>query len=607
MMTREPLIPTPIRSLFDAVCDELATVEQLRELELILTNDEQTRRIFLDYCGLHVDLHYAIGGQQSLEVIQENVRAEATQAPTTPLLSPGFFPAAFHSTISFFSQEIPFALLIATVVTSLGLLIGSLVYVTHHKQIANDLSQPTPLVGFDRKVALSDVQFVGRVTGMADVQWSDNDTATVSGANVSLGRKYALASGLMEITYDTGAKVILQGPCTYEVESPAGGFLSIGKLTARLETKGEGGREKAEESPNRKPALSTIHYPLFTITTPSATVTDLGTEFGVEVSKEGTTTSHVFRGTVEVQMLTVDGKAKGNAKVLHENQSTRVEKDSSKQGGGHVTVFATPAKQAGFVREIPKPSIKILDLVDVVAGGDGFSGRRNAGIDPTDGQIVDRSKGFLIGDGQYHRVEAMPFVDGVFIPDGRTGRVQTDSAGHIFTEFPATANRTSGQIWAAGAIAGQPSANTLHGSGLNGSKLDGVDYASPGHGLLAMHANKAVTFDLEVIRKANPGYEPLRFCAMTGNTEMESDRGEAVYADVWVLVDGQVRFRRRQINGYNGAFSVIIPIVKNEHFLTLAATDGENGIAADWIIFGDPRLELAPTKATAGSNPQKTR
>ena len=39
---------------------------------------------------------------------------------------------------------------------------------------------------------------------------------------VPLGRKYALASGLMEITYDTGAKVILQGPATYEMEANGG-------------------------------------------------------------------------------------------------------------------------------------------------------------------------------------------------------------------------------------------------------------------------------------------------------------------------------------------------------------------------------------------------
>ena len=59
------------------------------------------------------------------------------------------------------------------------------------------------------------------------------------GDRVPLGRKYALASGYMEITYDTGAKVILQGPATYEVESAHGGFLSLGKLTARVEKNDE--------------------------------------------------------------------------------------------------------------------------------------------------------------------------------------------------------------------------------------------------------------------------------------------------------------------------------------------------------------------------------
>ena len=39
----------------------------------------------------------------------------------------------------------------------------------------------------------------------------------------------------MEISYATGAKVILQGPCPYEVDSAAGGFLSLGKLTARVD------------------------------------------------------------------------------------------------------------------------------------------------------------------------------------------------------------------------------------------------------------------------------------------------------------------------------------------------------------------------------------
>ena len=103
---------------------------------------------------------------------------------------------------------------------------------------------------------------VGRITGMVDCQWETKglgirDWGFEEGSEskvqrteqiqslipnpqslVALGDKFALASGLMEITYDTGAKVILQGPVTYEVESAAGGYLSVGKLTAEL--RGEG-------------------------------------------------------------------------------------------------------------------------------------------------------------------------------------------------------------------------------------------------------------------------------------------------------------------------------------------------------------------------------
>ena len=41
----------------------------------------------------------------------------------------------------------------------------------------------------------------------------------------------------------------------------------------------------------------------------------------------------------------------------------------------------------------------------------------------------------LNGDGRYHRVGNLPFVDGVFIPSG-AGPVQLDSAGHTFCRFP---------------------------------------------------------------------------------------------------------------------------------------------------------------------------
>ena len=245
---------------------------------------------------------------------------------------------------------------------------------------------------------------------------------------------------------------------------------------------------------------------------------------------------------------------------------------------------------SNFVREIPRQTIKTFDLVDVVAGGDGFSGRRNAGIDPTTGRATNTPKfakttqEYAVGDGKYHRVAGLPFVDGAFIPNGRLGPVVVDSAGHAFAEFPATANCTSDYLWAGGRIPYEPLVVR--------TELDGVDYASPGHGLLFMQSNKGITFDLDAIRQANPGSRLARFRAMTGNTETASEQGLAVFADLWVLVDGQLRFKRHEINGYSGGMPVNIPIGDKDRFLTLVSTDGENGIYWDWIVFGDPRLEL---------------
>ena len=104
---------------------------------------------------------------------------------------------------------------------------------------------------------------VGRITGMADCQWADPATAAFKRDGVRLGRKYALASGFLEITYDSGAKVILQGPATYEVESSSSGFLSLGKLTARVEKKSAVGSRQSAVSPQSE-SLPTAHYPLST-------------------------------------------------------------------------------------------------------------------------------------------------------------------------------------------------------------------------------------------------------------------------------------------------------------------------------------------------------
>ena len=412
---------------------------------------------------------------------------------------------------------------------------------------------------------------------------------------VSLADHFDIRSGLLEITYNTGAKVILQGPVTYDVESADGGYLAIGKLTARLgereERRGESATPQAvnlkSEIIHHESTASSGRHPLFTVKTPTAIVTDLGTEFGVEVDKRGDTVSYVFRGSVTVQPADDGKNAKAAVRVLHARESARIA-HSGDEGRGELQVTAVPDSvlSSDFVRKIDKLVGKTLDLADVVAGGNGFSSRRKAGIDATNGEVVHAlpktdAAYFMTGDGRFHRVRSMPFIDGVFIPGPKP--IQVDSAGHMFSDWSVSGPQTVGYVWASGPGGSQQFC----------PKLSGVDYASAEHGVLVMHANKGLTFDLDAIRHANPGYKIQRFTAMAGNAEALTQQEHPVYADFWVLVDGIMRFRRCQINGTHGAFSVAVPLQEKDRFLTLAATDGANGSDGDWIVFGDPRLELA--------------
>lgn len=290
-------LPTDDRllRLAEAVCEKTATAAELAELDSLLLTDETLCYRYLSYCRMHVGLKMDMLSHEAAKNACKRIDMELadTAAMASDVscgqISPGIplnlLSTTFHSTVGFFSQEIPFSLLIATVVTGLGLWIGSVIFVTHHKQIADNNQPPRPTA------AMPQAEYIGRITGMVDVRWADATTAAVTDL-VTLGRKYAIASGMMEITYNTGAKVILQGPVTYEVESRAGGFLSLGKLTARLES-------VKPQTANSKSSLSTIHHPLFTIKTPTATVTDLGTEFTVEVWPDKTSEIYVIRGMVE--------------------------------------------------------------------------------------------------------------------------------------------------------------------------------------------------------------------------------------------------------------------------------------------------------------------
>jgi len=94
-----------------------------------------------------------------------------------------------------------------------------------------------------------------------------------------------LFAGEIELTFDDGAVVTLQGPVEFQPRSSGQMQLSRGRLSARVP----------------QPAIG------FTVNTPTAEVIDLGTEFDVTVKETGASDVLVRKGEVEVGSSRPDG------------------------------------------------------------------------------------------------------------------------------------------------------------------------------------------------------------------------------------------------------------------------------------------------------------
>jgi hypothetical protein len=111
---------------------------------------------------------------------------------------------------------------------------------------------------------------------LADAAWQANVKQLNHGDQLVVGDRIALQSGLIKVTYDCGAEVVLEGPCEFIVEGKMVGVLRSGKITADV--------------PRRAFA--------FAILAPGVDFVDLGTSFGLNVSEGGGAEIHVFDGEV---------------------------------------------------------------------------------------------------------------------------------------------------------------------------------------------------------------------------------------------------------------------------------------------------------------------
>jgi len=401
---------------------------------------------------------------------------------------------------------------------------------------------------------------VARIAQSSNAQWLDPELPTLRGTPL-VASSLCLTQGLVELAYDGGTTVLLQAPAAVRLETGERLFLSGGTVSVRV----------GEDSGG------------FIIRTPTGTVVDYGTQFGVLVNRRGETEAIVYEGKAGLRSGSDPVRAV-TSMILTEGQAGVVDTRGR--------LAATSFQPGRVVRSIPSmPGFGIpgrrIDLADVVAGGNGFgTGAPKVAIDPATGQQVAPVEQDRIGPGRYSPVPWNRYVDGVFVPN--RGMSQTvSSEGHTFVECPPTNNVFYLEI-----------TNTEE-AGVGLQILSGGAYGTRNRPCILMHANLGITFDLRAIRQAIPGARLARFCSGFGVSESGTSR--PCHADFWVLVDGRVRVSRLGVREKGRLGEIDIALGDQERFLTLVTTDGgdkdtslPSGRAtdSDWCVFAEPVIEL---------------
>jgi hypothetical protein len=404
-------------------------------------------------------------------------------------------------------------------------------------------------------------QEVATLTDMVDAKWGSTPHAMVKDSRLktNTGPIY-LNQGLVCLSYDSGVEVTLEGPAVFEIITSSEIRLDDGRLYSNVSGIGLG----------------------FTVKTSNARIIDLGTEFGVQVLPDGATELHVFKG--KTALVAGVPAVEKQAVDVSEGQARSVY-----AGGSHVKTI--PLKKGYFAEKISGSENLIwrgrnLSLASLVAGGSGFSGGQiKSGIDPATGVIhpeVVQSE-YRLGDHQFHPVDSDQGIDGVFIPNGQTNANVVSSAGHVF-EFPAT----EGHYWSD--ITAYPYAVELSTGNAVRIDINNPDFeTTPDTDLIFLHSNSGITFDLHEIRRRFPNLEITGFKSLCG---VQKTREGLQASEFWVLLDGECVFHTQNNAENSGTKEIYMPITSDQHFLTLAVTDGGDEMTFDWCAFENPELLL---------------
>jgi hypothetical protein len=257
-MTYSSELPEDLNDLFDDYLDDALDPAQLQELEDRLRGDPEVCSQFVLYCRMHTDLHLESCARQAGQRALRTIDQMAEGASLVPGVTRRWVPRRWWLALA------------AVFLAAVGIWWWS--------QVGRD--------GLGEEIAW--------LTNAQDCKWIGNQAPA---GDMRAGKVLQLQHGLAEICFQSGARVVLEGPATLELVDASSARLLHGKLTAQVLGPAKG----------------------FQVMTPHGKVIDLGTEFGMSVGKDGATDVYVFAGKVEAYADTA------RAVSVEEKQAARID------------------------------------------------------------------------------------------------------------------------------------------------------------------------------------------------------------------------------------------------------------------------------------------
>lgn len=251
-----------LNELCSSIVDETLTDSQRERFENRLAESEDAVRFYVEAMALSASLcHHADESQM-----------EAADAPF-----------AFRSAWSISARRLMWAAVAASLVVAGGIW-------TIGRDSDPESAAPT--------VAAGPIEFVAKITGEKECRWAEGSPSRRVGDFLRRGQRLDLSQGFAEVTFDSGAVVLLEGPAVLDVNSAWNSMLRRGALTANVPPQAVG----------------------FRVSNPAVEVVDLGTEFSMIVDGQGTADVFVLQGEVEAVPT---GQEEQDSLLLKANESRR--------------------------------------------------------------------------------------------------------------------------------------------------------------------------------------------------------------------------------------------------------------------------------------------